>query len=142
MTHARSVLDNFALMKLRIQGEYSIQVPTSALNTTIMGIIDYALGYGDYRLESVMVAVEVKKITAYSDALPQLICHLGMSSSLTAAPIRLHSKASSKLLGVFPVLNANARCVVAKRSQGCIEAGHSRLWYHLRLLQLPICSPR
>jgi hypothetical protein len=77
MTYARSVLENFALMKLRIQGEYSVQVPTSAPNTVISGVIDYALGYGDYgdRLETV-IAVEVGKPSTY--ALSQVVCYLGI----------------------------------------------------------------
>jgi hypothetical protein len=82
LAYARSVLEDFALMKLRIQGEYSVQVPTSAPNTFISGAIDYAPGYGEHsdRLESVyvMIAVEAKKPSTYANALPQVVSYLGI----------------------------------------------------------------
>jgi hypothetical protein len=84
MTYARSVLENFALMKLRIQGEYSVQVPTSAPTTVISGVIDYALGYGDYgdRLETV-IAVEVEKPSTY--AMLKMISMSGRCSEMVKA---------------------------------------------------------
>jgi hypothetical protein len=82
MEHAEKTMDNFSL---RGEEEYSCSVPARGPKYSIEGKIDYIIGHGPQypRLDSVFLAIEVMVPPAFEEALPQLVCYLGMYRLVT-----------------------------------------------------------
>jgi hypothetical protein len=85
MEHAEKTMDNFSLKWLRGEEEYSCSVPVGGPKYSIEGKIDYIMGHGPPypRLNSAFLAIEVMVPPAFEEALPQLVCYLGMYRLVT-----------------------------------------------------------